>query len=94
VAPARCTIFTNGGEGQVLERFQTASRRSAPLWGSDWPHTPAHEQQTRNAIPVAYRPPRYKDVADAFLGALPSPALTEPIMAGNLARLYGFPGAG
>jgi hypothetical protein len=50
--------------------------------------------RNRPGTPVAYRPPRYKDVADAFLGALPSPALTEPIMAGNLARLYGFPGAG
>jgi hypothetical protein len=46
------------------------------------------------AIPVAYRPLRYKDVVGVFLGALPSPALTEPIMAGNPARLYGFPGAG
>jgi hypothetical protein len=59
----------------------------------DWPHTPTKEQQTRNAIPVAYRPLRYEDVVDGFLGALPSPALAEPIMAANPGRLYGFPDA-
>jgi hypothetical protein len=34
-----------------------------------------------------------KDVVNGFLGALPSLAMAEPVMAANPARLYGFPGA-
>ena len=64
------------------------------IWGSDWPHTPLKEQQTGNAIPLAYRPLRYEDIVDSFLRALPSAELAERIMEANPARLYGFPDIG
>jgi len=64
------------------------------IWGSDWPHTPLKEQQTGNAIPLAYRPLRYEDIVDSFLRALPSAELAERIMEANPAQLYGFPDIG
>ena len=48
------------------------------------------EQQTGNAIPLAYRRLRYEDVVDGFLGALPSLTPTGPIMATRGATFLAF----
>jgi predicted TIM-barrel fold metal-dependent hydrolase len=60
------------------------------VWGSDWPHTPAHEAQQGPDVVGAFRPLAYARVVGDFLAALPSAELAERIMAENPARLYGF----
>jgi predicted TIM-barrel fold metal-dependent hydrolase len=60
------------------------------LWGSDWPHPPAHEQQNGASLNAPYRALPYETLVDDFLAALPSADLAERIMSENAARLYGF----
>jgi len=60
------------------------------VWGSDWPHTPAHDAQKGGAIAIPYRPIAYEMLVDDFIAALASVELTEMIMQDNPARLYGF----
>ena len=62
------------------------------VWGSDWPHTPAHEQQTGGVAPLPYRPLDYGAVVAGFRSALPDPALADRVMGANPARLYRFDG--
>ncbi len=59
------------------------------VWGSDWPHTAPHGQQTGGGVPLPYRDLAYADVVQGLAGALP-PHLREPILCDNPARLYGF----
>ena len=60
------------------------------VWGSDWPHTPAHDAQKGGAIATSHRPISYEKLVDDFIAALASVELTEIIMRDNPARLYGF----
>ena len=60
------------------------------VWGSDWPHTPPHEQQTGNAVPLPYRALDYADALHGFHDAVGDDALAERVMVDNPARLYGF----
>jgi predicted TIM-barrel fold metal-dependent hydrolase len=60
------------------------------VWGSDWPHTPAHEAQKGPDVLGDYRPLPYERVVDDFLSALPSEELGERILGDNPGRLYGF----
>ena len=41
------------------------------VWGSDWPHPPAHEQQKGAAFQAPYRALSYETLVDEFLAALP-----------------------
>jgi predicted TIM-barrel fold metal-dependent hydrolase len=66
---------------------------SAPdrcVWGSDWPHPPAHEQQKGASLEAPYRALVYETLVDEFLSALPSAAAADRIMRDNAARLYSF----
>jgi predicted TIM-barrel fold metal-dependent hydrolase len=60
------------------------------VWGSDWPHPPAHEQQKGASLEAPYRALSYETLVDEFIAALPSPDLAPRIMSGNAAALYGF----
>jgi len=60
------------------------------VWGSDWPHTPPHNEQFGSAVLGAYRNLRYETVIDDFMTAVGSSELTERILSDNPARLYGF----
>jgi predicted TIM-barrel fold metal-dependent hydrolase len=60
------------------------------VWGSDWPHPPAHEQQKGASLVAPYRALSYEALVDDFLAALPSDDLAERIMSENPERLYGF----
>ena len=60
------------------------------VWGSDWPHPPAHEQHKGAALEAAYRALSYDELVDNFLAALPSAEFAERIMGDNAAVLYGF----
>jgi predicted TIM-barrel fold metal-dependent hydrolase len=64
--------------------------RERCVWGSDWPHTPAHDAQYGPDIAGAYRPLPYRTVVDDFTRALGSETLMQMIMIDNPARLYGF----
>jgi predicted TIM-barrel fold metal-dependent hydrolase len=60
------------------------------VWGSDWPHTPAHDTQKGATIATPHRPISYEKLVDDFIAALGSAELTDMIMGDNPARLYGF----
>ena len=60
------------------------------VWGSDWPHPPAHEQHKGAALEAAYRELSYDELVDNFLAALPSAEFAERLMGDNAAVLYGF----
>ena len=60
------------------------------VWGSDWPHTPAHGAQQGRTIATSHRPIAYEKLVDDFVAALDSEELTDMIMRDNPARLYGF----
>ena len=64
--------------------------RERCVWGSDWPHTPAHDAQKGATIAISHRPISYTKLVDDFSAALASVELTEMIMGDNPARLYGF----
>jgi len=60
------------------------------VWGSDWPHTPPHEQQFGGAILAPYRNLRYDTLVDDFIAATGSKELAERILSDNAAKLYAF----
>lgn len=60
------------------------------VWGSDWPHTPAHEDQLGGARPMPYRPLDYGALVAAFRAALADAGTAQRVMGMNPARLYGF----
>jgi len=60
------------------------------VWGSDWPHTPAHEEQLGGAVLAPYRKIRYDMLVDDFIAAIGSKELAEQILSDNPARLYSF----
>ena len=60
------------------------------VWGSDWPHTPPHEQHKGGGIVSPYRSLRYEKIIDEFIAAINSEELAEHILSDNPARLYGF----
>jgi predicted TIM-barrel fold metal-dependent hydrolase len=69
----------------VIERA-----RERCVWGSDWPHTPAHDAQRGPDVAGIYRPLPYAALVDDFTGALQSDGLASMILADNPARLYEF----
>jgi len=60
------------------------------VWGSDWPHTPAHAVQKGRDVPEPHRKLDYGQLVDDFLAALGDAGLAEEIMTNNPARLYAF----
>ena len=60
------------------------------VWGSDWPHTPAHETQPGGAGPMPYRPIDYGALVAAFRAAVADDRAAQLVMGANPARLYGF----
>jgi len=60
------------------------------VWGSDWPHTPAHEEQFGSDVLGTYRSLRYETLVDDFMTAVGSSQVAERILSDNPARLYGF----
>lgn len=60
------------------------------VWGSDWPHTPAHGLQTGQDMALPYRDLAYADVLDGFRRALPPGIRTNAILTHNPARLYDY----
>jgi predicted TIM-barrel fold metal-dependent hydrolase len=60
------------------------------VWGSDWPHTPPHDQQFGSNVLGVYRNLRYETVVDDFMAAVGSVELIERILSDNPTRLYEF----
>ena len=67
-----------------------AASADRSVWGSDWPHTPPHEQQLGGTIVAPYRKLRYDRLVDDFIAAIGSEELAERILSENPARLYSF----
>ena len=60
------------------------------VWGSDWPHTPPHEEQFGSDVLGTYRNLRYETLVDDFMTAVGSAELAERILSDNPGRLYDF----
>jgi predicted TIM-barrel fold metal-dependent hydrolase len=60
------------------------------VWGSDWPHTPPHEEQTGPHVVGRYRALPYERLVDDFVAALGSDQRADRILRDNAARLYEF----
>ena len=60
------------------------------VWGSDWPHTPPHDDHEGPDVVGRYRALSYERLVDDFVAALGSDALADRIMRDNPARLYEF----
>jgi predicted TIM-barrel fold metal-dependent hydrolase len=60
------------------------------VWGSDWPHTPPHEEQTGPNIVGAYRKLSYERLVNDFVAAIGSETRADRILRDNAARLYEF----
>jgi predicted TIM-barrel fold metal-dependent hydrolase len=60
------------------------------VWGSDWPHTPHHDEHEGPDVVGEYRTLSYERLVDDFVAALGSDALADRILRDNPARLYGF----
>lgn len=58
------------------------------IWGSDWPHTPAHEDLPGDAKPAPYRALGYAAMVAAFRAAAGSAA--DRVMGTNPGLLYNF----
>ena len=69
----------------ILERA-----RERCVWGSDWPHTPAHDAQHGPDAAGVYRPLPYQTLVDEFTRAVGSGELSDMILSDNPTRLYGF----
>jgi len=64
--------------------------RDRLVWGSDWPHTPPHEDCRCGDTPDPFRAIDYGQMFGDFLMAISEPRALEAILAANPARLYGF----
>ena len=53
------------------------------VWGSDWPHTPPHDQHRGSAVLSPYRSLRYETLVDEFMAATVSEELAERILSDN-----------
>jgi predicted TIM-barrel fold metal-dependent hydrolase len=90
-APYR--VSSNPLEAKPDREWLAAILNAAPsrcVWGSDWPHTPAHDEQKGADIPAPYRAISYTGLYDEFAAAVGSAEVTKRILSDNPARLYGF----
>jgi predicted TIM-barrel fold metal-dependent hydrolase len=60
------------------------------VWGSDWPHTPPHDECRGPDVVGQYRALSYERLVDDFVAALGSEARADMIMRNNAVRLYEF----
>jgi predicted TIM-barrel fold metal-dependent hydrolase len=60
------------------------------VWGSDWPHTPPHEEHKGPGVVGLYRALSYTQLVDDLVAALGSDALADRILRDNPAQLYEF----
>jgi predicted TIM-barrel fold metal-dependent hydrolase len=60
------------------------------VWGSDWPHTPHHDDHEGPDVVGSYRALSYERLVDDFVAALGSDALADRVLRDNPARLYEF----
>jgi len=67
-----------------------AAAQDRCVWGSDWPHTPPHDQQRDGAVIAPYRNLRYETLVDDFVAAVGAKELAERILSENATRLYAF----
>jgi predicted TIM-barrel fold metal-dependent hydrolase len=75
---------------QVWLKAILATAPDRCVWGSDWPHTPPHDQQMGSAVVAPYRNLRYETLVDDFVTAVGSAELAERILSDNSTRLYEF----
>jgi predicted TIM-barrel fold metal-dependent hydrolase len=80
-----CTIPDRDWLHAILERAPSRS-----VWGSDWPHPPAHDTHQGANIATPYRALSYAALVDDFIAMLPSAAFADAVMRDNPARLYDF----
>ncbi len=60
------------------------------VWGSDWPHPPAHDAHLGPEVSVPWRSISYSDLFDRFAAAVGMTDVLDRILWRNPARLYQF----
>lgn len=60
------------------------------VWGSDWPHPPAHPEHLGPDVISNWRPISYSGLVDKFYKAVESKQIIEKIMWQNPQKLYRF----
>jgi len=74
-----------------LARRLAAANPERIVWGSDWPHTPAHgHAHVAGDEEQPYRDLDTRALLTAVRDWLPDPALQQRLLVDNPARLYGF----
>jgi len=86
--PASDPLSTTPPSAWLKAFTETAPERL--LWGSDWPHTPAHADSAAGDTADPFRPIDYGRMVADFLMAVSAPRRLEAILVANPARLYGF----
>ena len=87
-APGSDPLSTTPPAEWLKAFVETAPERL--VWGSDWPHTPPHEESLCGETPDPFRPIDYGVMFGDFLMAISEPRTLEAILRANPARLYGF----
>ena len=80
------------GEIAALARDLYAANPDHVVWGSDWPHPPAHESRPEvEPPPRPYRKIDPRDMLDSIPAWFEKPADWDRILVANPVRLYDFP---
>ncbi|HZD88997.1 MAG TPA: amidohydrolase family protein [Pseudolabrys sp.] len=75
-----------------LARALCAANPERIVWGSDWPHTPRHDQRGPDRdVPVPFQDIDPADLLALVPRWLEDDALVHRVLVDNPARLYGFP---
>ncbi len=85
-APGSDPVHTTPPAAWLRAFVETAPDRV--VWGSDWPHTPPHDDSRHGELPDPFRPIDYGKLFGEFLLAAGTSA--RGILVDNPARLYGF----
>lgn len=74
-----------------LARRLAGANPERVVWGSDWPHTPAHgHTHVESEEELAYRDLDTRSLLDAVRGWFPDAASQQRLLVDNPARLYDF----
>ena len=82
-----------GRDGAAVVQSLLAANPERVIWGSDWPHTPPHDDETQpDARPSPFRNVDTGGLLDLLLDWIPAETVRHRVLVENPATLYGFTG--